>query len=153
MSEHEKIGKLIVEYLEKARLMQIATSNNTKPWICSVYFASDEFLNLYWISRPGTRHSLEIKENEKVAGTIVLPHTPGDDVRGIQFEGIAKELEKEEAKLGIRYYARRYKMPEKRVKTILDNTEGHICYKISPSVFILFDEVNFPKNPRQEYTV
>ncbi|MBI2414593.1 pyridoxamine 5'-phosphate oxidase family protein [candidate division WWE3 bacterium] len=70
-----EIKDLITKYLEEARLMQVATSINNQPWACSVYFVFDNDFNLYWISTPKRRHSLEIKENSKVAGTIVLPHT------------------------------------------------------------------------------
>lgn len=151
---NNNIRKLIEEYLEKARLMQVATCRNNQPWACSVYFAFDDKLNLYWISKPNRRHSLELKDNAKVAGTIVTPHKPGDDVRGLQFQGTAKELiEKEEIKLAMSYYAKRYEMDSERVQKIVDDTDGHRCYVIKPSLFVLFDETNFPENPRQEYTL
>lgn len=142
----------ITDYLEKTHLMQVATSHNNQPWVCSVYFAYDEMLNLYWISAPTRRHSEEIRMNEKVAGSIVYSHNPGDKVRGIQFQGKAYELkEKEKASPGLQLYAKRYGMNEARINLILEGTDGHILYKIMPSVFVLFDEVNYPENPRQEY--
>lgn len=147
-----KLKKLIEDYLKEANLMQVATSKDNHPWACSVYFAYDSIPNLYWISLPSTRHSKEIKNNNRVAGTIVLPHTPGDDVRGLQFEGTAKEtVDKKEIKQAMQYYAKRYKMPEKRVNAIVENKDGHMCYSIKPTLFVLFDEANFPNNPKQEY--
>lgn len=148
-----EIKSLIIDYLDKARMMQVATSNNGQPWACTVYFAYDEDLNLYWISLPSRRHSLEIAQNPKVAGAIVLPHTPGDDVRGIQFEGEAAALYGEDAREGMNYYSSRYKMDAERVAKIVDDTDGHVCYKIKPRAFVLFDEVNFPDNSRQEYVL
>jgi uncharacterized protein YhbP (UPF0306 family) len=119
-----------------------------------VYFAFDEKLNIYWISKPNRRHSEEIRNNDKVAGIIVLPHTPGDKVRGIQFQGVAKELAtKAEASHGMKYYAERFDMKQKRVNAVLDGTDGHVCYKITPTLFVLFDEKNFPDNSRQEYKI
>lgn len=149
-----ELRKLIEDYLKDARMMQIATAKDNQPWACTVYFAFDEHLNLYWISTPTRRHSEEIRINENVAGTIVLPHTPGDDVRGIQFQGIAKELrDKNEAKEGIKHYAQRYGMDKKRIDAILEREDGHVCYTISPTLYVLFDEVNFPDDPRQEYAL
>lgn len=87
-----KLKKLIEDYLKEAWMMQVATSHNSQPWACTVYFAHDENWHLYWISLPTRRHSKEIRENNKIAGTIVLPHVPGDKVRGLQFQGIAKKL-------------------------------------------------------------
>ena len=92
MADRETLRKLIDQYLERATIMQVASSHDDQPWVCSVYFAHDNSLNLYWISLPTRRHSQEIEMNEKVAGTIVIPHTFGDDVRGLQFQGVAREL-------------------------------------------------------------
>ncbi len=143
-----------MEYLEKARMMQVATAKDGQPWVCTVYFVYDENLNLYWISKTTRRHSEELQINPKVAGVIVLPHTPGDDVRGIQFQGIAKELPtKELALTGVEIYAKRYSMEPERAEKILSGSDGHVCYKIEPSMFVLFDEVNFPDDPRREYTL
>lgn len=149
-----KLKQLITEYLKKAKMMQIATAVGNQPWACTVYFAYDEDLNLYWISKPSRRHSEEIRNNEKVAGTIVLPHTPGNKVRGIQFQGVGKELRNvDDVKIAIKYYGDRYKMPKDRIDEIINNTDGHVPYKIKPSLYVLFDEENFPDNPRQEFSL
>lgn len=149
-----EIRKLVENYLNEARMLQVATSRDDQPWACTVYFAFDDKLNLYWISSTSRRHSEEIRNNEKVAGTIVLPHTPGMKVRGLQLQGVARELnEKDEATIGMKYYAERFGMNSDRVNSILENKDGHICYKIKPTLLVLFDEENFPDNPRQEYQV
>jgi uncharacterized protein YhbP (UPF0306 family) len=143
----------IVEYLTTARLMQVATSRADQPWACSVYFAFDADLNLYWISKDDRQHSKEIHDNARIAGTIVLPHTPGDKVRGIQFRGTAKKLEGGEAAEGMAYYAKQFGMKKERVDAILSGTDGHSCYRVTPSLYVLFDELNYPDAPRQEYAV
>jgi uncharacterized protein len=149
-----KLKDLIIEYLQQAKLLQVATSKDNQPWACTVYFAHDENLNLYWISTPKRRHSIELRINPKVAGIIVLPHIPGDEVRGLQFQGTAQELrDPDEALTAMQYYKDRYNMPPARVDAIINDTDGHLCYKITPSTIVLFDELNFPDNPRQEYQV
>lgn len=145
------LRKLIKEYLQEAKLMQVATSMNNQPWACSVYFAYDDKWNLYWISRSTRRHSQEIKNNEKVAGTIVLLHKHGDKVRGLQFQGVAKALTKEEIPLAMKIYAKRFHdVSKEKIHAIVEGKDSHFCYRISPRLFVLFDEVNFPDNPRQE---
>ncbi|EKD64967.1 MAG: hypothetical protein ACD_50C00231G0011 [uncultured bacterium] len=147
-----KLRKLIEEYIEKAKLMQVATSRNNRPWACSVYFAYDDKWNLYWISLSSARHSKEIEKNKKVAGTIVLPHKHGDEVRGLQFEGVAKVLKsKNEISSAMEYYAKRFGVSGKRVKAIIENTDGHLCYVVRPKSFVLFDTLNYPNDSRQEY--
>ena len=145
------LKKLITEYLQQARLMQIATSKNNQPWACTVNFAFDENMNLYWISKPDTRHSQEISENEKIAGTIVLPHNPGDKPRGLQFQGVAHQAIGEELQKAMDVYAKRAEMTDERKQRIISGEDGHIPYIITPKLFVLFDTVNFPDNPRQEY--
>ena len=147
------LKKLIAAYLKEAILMQVATAKGSQPWACSVYFAYDRDFNLYWISKATTRHSKEIMGNKKVAGTIVLPHKFGDDMRGLSFQGTAKELKGKEAIVGMARYAKRFAMKKPRVDKILKGLDGHYCYKITPKMFVLFDEVNFPDDPRQEYKV
>lgn len=143
--------QLITDYLEEARLMQVATSRDNQPWACSVYFAYDDTFSLFWISLPSTRHSEEIRANQKVAGTIVLPYTPGSPVRGLQFEGIAQELHSGNEFLhALDVYATRMKMSNSRKENIIKGKDGHVVYRIQPKSFVLFDTKNFPDSPRQE---
>ncbi|MBI2414594.1 hypothetical protein HYV31_01965 [candidate division WWE3 bacterium] len=48
-------------------------------------------------------------------------------------------------------YAKRFAMPMLRVNKIIAHKDAHVCYKIKPELIVLFDEVNFPKEPRQEF--
>lgn len=148
-----QIEKLIREYLEKTQLMQIATCSNNNPWVATVHFAYDENLNLYWISSFERRHSIELEQNANVAAAIVKPHTSGEKVRGIQLSGQASRLSGNDAAFGMEIYTKRYNTPRERVKNIVEqaNEEKHVIYKIKPELFVLFDEVNFPDNPRQEW--
>ena len=141
-----KLRKLIVDYLKKAKLMQLATSVNGQPWVCSVWFASDEDLNIYWFSSTTRRHSGEILKNKKVAAAIVLPHTPTDPPRGLQLQGLAEVLE-----TAIYVYKDRI-FPLETIKDLMQNKEKpHKFYRIKPTQFVLFDAVNFGDNWRQEY--
>ncbi|MEK7186412.1 MAG: pyridoxamine 5'-phosphate oxidase family protein [Patescibacteria group bacterium] len=88
------LRKLIEDYLREAKLMQLSTAVNNQPWTCSVWLAADKDLNIYWFSSTTRRHSKEVMKNPKVGGAIVLPHTPKDPPRGLQFEGTAELLTK-----------------------------------------------------------
>lgn len=145
------LRKLIKEYLQEAKLMQLATSSENQPWVCSVWFAADEQLNIYWISSTTRRHSDEVLENPKVAGAIVLPQTPKDVPRGLQFQGIAELLtHKNDIEKAISVYAGRIFSKEKIAELMASESKPHRFYKIKPLQFVLFDVVNFPDNPRQE---
>lgn len=148
------LRKLITDYLEEGRLMQIATVKDNKPWVATVWYACDKNLNIYFISRKTRRHSLEIKNNSAVAGAIVKPHrTLGVKTRGIQFEGNAAEVSVLELPKAFNLFVKRFPKAKKFMKSaqaIIKNITDHHIYKIVPSSIVLFDEVNFPDNSRQE---
>lgn len=145
------LKKLIFEYLDKALLMSLATSVNNQPWVCSVWYAVDEDMNIYWISSTTRRHSHEVLDNKKIAGAIVLPQTPKDAPRGVQFQGIAKMLtEEKDIKKAMSVYAGRI-FPEEKIKEFMNSpTHPHRFYRVKPTQFVLFDAVNFPENSRRE---
>ncbi|MDE1868813.1 MAG: pyridoxamine 5'-phosphate oxidase family protein [Candidatus Micrarchaeota archaeon] len=154
-NKSDKARELILEYLDSAKLMQICTSADNRPWVANVWFGHDNDLNLYFISRNDRRHSIEIKKNPNVAGSIVKPPFEGlgQRVRGITFEGTAEEVPNN--KLGEAYiwYKNRYPQVEKQATLgdILGNFTMARIYKVRPSLYVLFDEVNFPEEPRQEF--
>lgn len=39
-----ELKKIIEDYLKEAKLMQLATSVDGQPWVCSVWFAADEVM-------------------------------------------------------------------------------------------------------------
>lgn len=145
------LRKLIEDYLKKAKLMQMATAVNNQPWVCSVWFAADSDLNIYYFSSATRRHSEEVLKNNKVAGAVVLPQNPNDPPRGLYFQGKAEVLQKQEdIDKAISVYADRIFSREK-IKEFMEHKERpHKFYRIRPSKFVLFDVVNFPNNPRQE---
>lgn len=146
------LKKLIQDYLKEARLMQLATAIDNQPWVCSVWFAADKDLNIYWFSSTIRRHSSEVVKNQKVAAAIVLPQTPEDPPRGLQLQGTAELLtDQKDIDKAISVYAGRVFPKEKIFEFMKSKTHPHRFYRIQPTQFVLFDVVNFPDNSRQEY--
>jgi uncharacterized protein YhbP (UPF0306 family) len=145
------LRRLIEDYLQNAILLQVATCENNQPWACTVHFAFDSDLNLYWMSLPTRRHSLEIQHNNKVAGVVVQPHKISDKARGIQLEGVAEMItDQEELKKVFPHYGKRFNRMDS-LPRLLEGTNEHKLYRIKPTLYVLFDDVNFPSDPRQEY--
>lgn len=149
-----KLKKLIEKYLGEAKLMQLSTSIDNQPWVCSVWFAADEELNIYWFSSTTRRHSGEVMKNNKVAAAIVLPQTPEDPPRGLQLQGEAKMLAKKaDIDKAISVYVDRI-FPIEKIEEFMNHKEKpHRFYRIKPTQFVLFDVVNFPDNSRQEFNL
>lgn len=119
--------------------------------VCSVWFASDKDLNIYWFSSTTRRHSAEVLKNKKVAAAIAIPQTPSDAPRGLQLQGIARLLtNQKDVDEAISVYAGRI-FSRNTIKDLMNNKERpHKFYRIKPIQFVLFDAVNFPQNSRQE---
>lgn len=148
----DKVEELIRDYLKEATMMQLATSVNNQPWVCNVWFASDDDLNIYWFSSTTRRHSGEIKQNAKVAAAFCLPQTPKDAPRGLQVQGTAIELESPEDTAKARSVYEGRVFDAKTIDSLVANPEKpHKFYRITPSLFVLFDAVNFPDESRQEW--
>jgi uncharacterized protein YhbP (UPF0306 family) len=150
--EQTKLKELIKQYLADARLMQLATVAGGKPWVCNVWFAADQAMNIYWFSSTKRRHSQEVILDPHVAAAICLPQTPSDSPRGLQLEGEAELLTNPvDVATAMKCYVGRV-FNLKQTKQFMANLDSpHRFYRIKPSSFILFDAVNFPDSPRREY--
>jgi uncharacterized protein YhbP (UPF0306 family) len=154
-NDQAELKELIQNYLHEAKMIQLATVGaDGKPWACSVWFASDADLNIYWFSATTRRHSAEVAKNPYVAAAICVPQTPADKPRGLQLEGTAELLTKptDVAKAMKHYVGRVFTL--KQVKEFMAHLDRpHRFYRITPESLVLFDTVNYPKNPRQELKI
>ncbi len=149
---------LIIDYLEKSMVLQIATCLNDIPWICTVCFANDSSCNLYWFSRHDTRHSQEIILNPLVAGAVSLPYKLGDKSRGMQFSGMALELYDEPSIVkGLAVLEKRFDVKPERTyqlkQELLSKSANYGLYCLRPNSIILHDKVNFPNSQKKVYKV
>lgn len=147
-------AQLLREYIRMGKLMQVATVQESQPWVANVWYAFDDRLNLYFISQKTRRHSEEIHQNERVAGSIMAVPLEGlgQKGRGVTFEGAAKELTGVEQRAGFEQYAARWSnVSDYTTLTAIENGESATrIYCITPKLYVLFDEVNFPDISRQE---
>jgi uncharacterized protein YhbP (UPF0306 family) len=84
--------KHLIDFMRCHKLMQLATVSK-KPWICTLYYAIDAKMNIYFISDPGTKHCIDIKNNMNVACAIADSYQkPVDRKLGVQIAGTAKQV-------------------------------------------------------------
>lgn len=141
----------IVRYLDEVQLMQLATSVENQPWVVSLYFAVDNQHNLYWLSQNTREHSKHIETNPHVAATVHLPYAVGQPGVAVGVKGMARIVPSEEVEAHFQAYAERYNR-HAMLPQLLDPTSPHTLYQLQPNEFVLYDEFNFPDNPRQEWT-
>jgi uncharacterized protein YhbP (UPF0306 family) len=59
------------------------------PQVAPLFFASDDQLNLYWISDPDSRHSANLSDWNKAAAAIYVQTWDWTGIKGLQIEGSA----------------------------------------------------------------
>ena len=132
----------IKKYLDEARMMQLATSRDNKPWVCNVWTAVDKDLTIYWISSTTRRHSQEIKDNQHVAAAFCLVNEPSETEKGaLQLEGTAHEITNPlEIAKALKLYIARGIFTSDQVKKFMKSLDmPHKFYKLTPKRIVLFD--------------
>lgn len=149
MSPEEVVRK----YLPKTNIMQLATVVDKKPYLCTVHYYSDEDLNFYWCSLSSRRHSEEIKQNSSVAAYVMVhENTPEEDyVTGITILGTAGLFEGQIDREIVKAYASKHHDSDEFVEKVVKGESAFKFYRLKPNKIILFDNKNFPDNPRQEW--
>jgi hypothetical protein len=164
--------QLIVDGVAMAALMQVATIGDRGfPAICQVWFQPEfEPDRLYFLSREDREHAVNIRCDPRVAASMSLevPAGLGERVRGVTLTGLAREVpEADLPDAAIAFIARWPRaaaalMPQGRPVTPTSATAGppvprpagpcltprSRLYEITVVRWVLFDEVNFPSQPR-----
>lgn len=126
-----------------AQTMQLATVHASKPWIATVYFVTDDDMNVYWLSWPERRHSKELVEQSDVAATVVVK--TDQPVIGVQFAGRANEVtDPAVVQRVMKLYVAKYNTGKGFCDAFAAGTNKHHMYMLVPTDMSLFDEVNFP---------
>lgn len=148
-----KAAELVRKYLQEKQVVQLATLGGDQPWICNIHFVADDGNTIYWVSKELRRHSQEIHGHQKAAVGVAVKY-PEHPVIGIQMEGDA-QLVKDPAEIekAMKLYDRRFNVSKKFYDGVISGEEQEKMYKFTPRVIVLFDEENFPGDPRQEWKV
>jgi uncharacterized protein YhbP (UPF0306 family) len=154
VNSHER--HILEEQVLTGRLMQVATqSPDGPPELCHVWYAPSFTPDrLYFISRKDRHHSQNIHTNPVVAGGIVarVPEALGEQVQGVTYRGHARQVPViASARLLLEGFLDRW--PQAKDAITWDRLERRTTltrlYEITVTEWILFDEVNFPENPRR----
>ena len=147
------IESLVREYLSKINIMQLATSVGDQPWLCTVHYYHDKTLNLYWCSLPARRHSEEISRNSQAAAYVLVhENTPDEDyVTGMTITGHAELIGPKIDREVFELYAKKHNESDKFVKAVINDESPYKFYRLKPNKITLFDNKNFPNDPRQEW--
>lgn len=136
---------LALEYLQSGRVMQIATLQNGRPRVSSVYYVVNlDGKSVYWISEPRRRHSRSLESNSHVGAAIVI--RPDLPVVGLQFVGTAaKVTDMDEIQKYTQLYSDKYDgVGGQLYERMVAGTNKNELYKIDIENLEIFDDKNYP---------
>ena len=149
------LRQVIKKYLESRNVMQLASVVDGQPWVCNLHYYSDDDLNIYWISTEARRHSVEIKQNQKVAAAVLVhENTPEEKyIIGLSIEGTAELLGQDPAGQISQKYTEKLQKPAQLMADIKSGKNPHKFYLLKPTKFMLCDTKEFPDAPWQELRI
>jgi uncharacterized protein YhbP (UPF0306 family) len=146
---------LLENYVQAGKLMQLASLNNDgSPVVCNVWYDAHFTPDvLRFISRDNRQHSQNVRIDGRVAGSIIaIPlQGLGQTVRGVTFTGFARELPTCEADREVAAFVARWPRAEAALHPE-KFAHGKIptrLYEVTVAEWVLFDEENFPEQPRR----
>jgi len=100
----------LLAFLAKHNSMTLATVGaGGQPQAAAVFYATGEDLQLYYLSSPNSRHSLNLLREPRVAATIHADGQAWQTIHGLQIEGTAEQVVSvHELARAIRVYASRF---------------------------------------------
>ena len=93
--------------MDANRYMVIATADaRGVPWVSPVWFATDDYRELVWVSRPGTRHSQNIGARPDVAIVVFDSQVPPGSAQAVYVSARAEEIPTGEIERGLEVFNR-----------------------------------------------
>ncbi len=123
------------EYLEAHHVLTLATVDDGGAWATPLFYASDERLDLYFLSDPATRHCAGIHRYPRVSAAVHDASRGWREIRGLQLRGEAGPVADAALGAGLDRYAAKFPFA-----LGLCRLEGpHRLYRIHPTWLRLID--------------
>ena len=148
----EGIQENAIKMLQDHHTVTISTTDEKSVWSATVFYVSDENLNLFFLSSAKSRHIQHIQKNRHVSATIYKDQKDWEKIKGIQMSGMVIELEGTERKLAIDMYLKKYQFLDRAINNPLNDDEEKIgsqfasipFFKLKPSFIRIIDnQVSF----------
>ena len=94
-------------YLTEHHVMTLATQGKGGPWAAAVFYVNDGY-TLFFVSSPKSRHALDMASYPRVAATVQEDYADWTQIRGVQLEGVVRELTGTEASHARELYAAKF---------------------------------------------
>ena len=97
----------LIDYLARHNVATLATAADADLWAAAVFYVNDGF-TLYFLSSPDSRHCRNLAQNPRVALTIQEDYSDWREIRGVQIEGEACAVSRDEEARARRLYGEKF---------------------------------------------
>jgi pyridoxine/pyridoxamine 5'-phosphate oxidase len=107
-SDAQELAVAARAIIDGNRYLTLATADaDGLPWASPVWFATLDYREFFWVSKPGARHSRNLAARPQVAIVIFDSRAPGGAGRGVYMSAVAEEVPDGEVERGIAVFSRR----------------------------------------------
>ena len=107
------------------RYMVLGTAGEDgRPWTTPVWYAREGYEGLYWVSKPGARHSRNIAARPQVSIVVFDSQVPVGSAAAVYMEAVAQELTGAELERGLDVFGRESAAQSLSVWTLTDVSGG-----------------------------
>ena len=105
------------------RYMVLGTADEDgRPWTTPVWYAREGYEELYWVSKPGARHSRNLAARPQVSIVVFDSQVPVGSAAAVYMEAVAQELSGAALEPGLDVFGRESAAQGLRVWTTSDVT-------------------------------
>jgi pyridoxine/pyridoxamine 5'-phosphate oxidase len=130
--------------IDSNRYMAIGTADESgQPWVTPVWFATDDYREFVWVSKPRAQHSRNIAARPQVAIVIFNSQVSPGSAEAVYMTAVAEELAADELERSLGIFARESEAQGLRVWTRDDvvSPARHRMYRATASEhFVLSPE-------------
>jgi pyridoxine/pyridoxamine 5'-phosphate oxidase len=103
--EHAVAARAIVD---ANQYMTLATAASTgEPWASPVWFATADYHEFFWVSKPGARHSRNLAVRPEIAIVIFDSQVRPGAAKAVYISAVAGEVERADVANGLEVYSAR----------------------------------------------
>lgn len=125
----DEMRPFLRDFLSRQSTLALATAGlrDGRPQVAPLFFASDDALNLYWVSDPDSRHSRNLEDWSEVAAAIYVHTWNWTGIKGVQIEGTAMPVtDDEERQRALAVYSAKFSFVNERFGELIATSEFYV---------------------------
>ena len=130
----------LLRFLREHQVLTLAVNEaDGSPYAAALFYVVDDDLRLYVVTDPATRHGQAMAANPSVAGTIQRDRQQWQEIRGVQFRGVCRQLHGTAQATGWLMYSSRFPFLQQPSAILTRELVNTAMWRIEPTWMRLID--------------